>query len=79
MKRRDRGYNFRYSLIEARRKEGLTQRQVAELIFCSPQSISQAERGKLYLNDDSEASKAFFMALENLYGIPREVLRKRGR
>jgi transcriptional regulator with XRE-family HTH domain len=79
MKRRDRGYNFRYSLIEARRKEGLTQRQVAELIFCSPQSISQAERGKLYLNDDSEASKAFFMALENLYGIPREILRKRGR
>ena len=79
MKRRDRGYNFRYSLIEARRKEGLTQRQVAELIYCSPQSISQAERGKLYLNDDSEASKAFFMALENLYGIPREILRKRGR
>lgn len=79
MKRRDRGYNFRYSLIEARRKEGLTQRQVADRIFCSPQSISQAERGKLYLNDDSEASKAFFMALENLYGIPREVLRKRGR
>jgi transcriptional regulator with XRE-family HTH domain len=79
MKRRDRGYNFRYSLIEARRKEGLTQRQVADLIFCSPQSISQAERGKLYLNDDSEASKAFFMALENLYGIPREILRKRGR
>lgn len=64
MKRRDRGYNFRYSLIEARRREGLTQRQVAERIFCSPQSISQAERGKLYLNDDSEASKAFFMALE---------------
>ena len=79
MKRRGRGYNFRYSLIEARRKEGLTQRQVAELIFCSPQSISQAERGKIYLNDDSEASKAFFMALENLYGIPREILRKRGR
>jgi transcriptional regulator with XRE-family HTH domain len=77
--RQKRGYNLRYELIKARHKEGLTQRQVAELIFCSPQSISQAERGKLYLNDDSEASKAFFMALENLYGIPREILRKRGR
>ena len=79
MKRRDRGYNFRYELIKARRPEGLTQREVAMKTNYSPQSISQAERGRIYLNDDTEASKAFFMAMENLYGIPREVLRKRGR
>lgn len=74
-----RGYNYRYALIKARRAEGLTQSEVAKRTLYSPQSISQAERGKIYLNDDTEASKAFFMAMENLYGIPREILRKRGR
>lgn len=73
------GYNYRYELIRARRTEGLTQSEVAKRTLYSPQSISQAERGKIYLNDDTEASKAFFMAMENLYGIPREILRKRGR
>ena len=73
-----RHYNYRYELIKARKRSGLTQREVADKTFYSQQTITAAEKGKLYLNDESEASQRFFMSMENLYGIPREILRKRG-
>lgn len=76
---RRRGYNFRYALIRARRQSGYSQKEVAEMIHFSRQVVSQAERGKIYLDDNSAASQEFFSQMENLYGIPREILRKRGK
>lgn len=74
-----RPYMQRYELKKARRRAGLTLREVAEKIHYSPQTISMAEQGKIYLDDESEASIAFFSVLQTLYGVPREILRKRGR
>jgi transcriptional regulator with XRE-family HTH domain len=73
-----RHYNYRYALIRARKQNGWSQKEVADKIFCSSQTVSRAELGQIYLDDTSAASEAFFVQVENLYGIPREILRKRG-
>lgn len=71
--------NARHNLIQARKDEGLTLKEVSERIHYSIQAIWKAERGLLYQDDESEASELFFMTLENLYGIPREILRRKGK
>lgn len=73
-----RGAQYRWNLIRARVEEGLTVREVSEKTFYSAPLITQAEHGIIYPNDDSQASIRFFMIMENLYGIPREILRKKG-
>ena len=69
---------YRWNLIRARVEEGLTLREVSEKTFYSVALISEAEHGKIYPNDRSMSSIRFFMIMENLYGIPREILRKKG-
>lgn len=73
-----RHYNYRYALIRARKQRGWSQREVSEMTFYSRITISRAELGQIYLKDGTGASNQFFEAMENLYGIPREILRKRG-
>lgn len=71
--------NARHNLIKAREESGLTLKQVSKITFYSDQTIHRAEFGTLYEFDGTEASNRFFEAMEKLYGIPKEVLRKRGR
>ena len=69
----------RHNLIKARKDSKLTLREVANRTNYSIQTIHRAEFGTLYLNDGTESSNMFFTAMENIYGISKEVLRKRGK
>lgn len=73
-----RHYNNRYELIKARKQRGLSQKEVAEKTFYSRVTISRAELGEIYVKEKSKAGAEFFKAMEDFYGIPSEILRKRG-
>lgn len=69
----------RHELIKARKESGITLREVSEKSNYSEQTIYRAEHGTLYLKDGTKASDSFFTAMETIYGISKEVLRKRGK
>jgi len=77
-RRRKREDQYRWNLMTARFESGMTLKEVSEKTFYSTALISQAEHGKIYPKDTSKSSIRFFMIMENLYGIPREILRKKG-
>lgn len=58
----------RQHLIEERKKAGLKQSQLAEMIGCSTAMISHLENGRM------KPSLEVSLSLERLFGQPSEVL-----
>ena len=77
-RRRKREEQYRWHLIKARQDSGLTLREISSKTFYCPAQIVAAERGRAFPKDGSVSSLNFFQVMENFYGVPREILRKRG-
>ena len=69
---------FNEKLIELRKKQGLSQEELAEKIFVTRQAVSRWETGDTIPNIDTLKllSKLFDVSINTLLGSPRELVCK---
>lgn len=70
----------RFNLIAARESKGLSVEAAARILNYSVIAIRNAENGHLYSGKRLyKAGEEFFIRASKLYGVPVDILKKRGR